>query len=48
MADSPVLTDWHVEGEIRCPDCGSYFVCDCPLEDLVKFTAVHDCTGGQT
>ena len=40
---SLVLTDWHVAGEIRCPDCGGHFAVDCSLEDLQRFTAVHDC-----
>jgi hypothetical protein len=40
---SPSLTDWHVTGEIRCPDCGMHFAVGCSLEDLQRFTAVHEC-----
>jgi hypothetical protein len=38
-----ILTDWHIEGEVQCPDCGTHFAVDAALDDLVKFTAVHEC-----
>jgi hypothetical protein len=38
------LTEWTVNGEIRCPDdCGQYFNVECTLPELEKFIAEHDC-----
>jgi hypothetical protein len=38
------LTEWTIEGEIRCPDdCGRYFDVDCTLPELEKFIDEHDC-----
>ena len=37
------LTDWHIEGEIWCPDCGTYFDFDGSVLELQKFIDQHDC-----
>ena len=43
VSDRPTLTDWHVEGEIECPGGGRSYDVDAPLDDVVKFTALHEC-----
>ena len=38
------LTEWHVTGELRCPDdCGLYFDFDGSLPELQQFADEHDC-----
>jgi hypothetical protein len=38
------LTDWHIEGELWCPDCGSYVEFDGSLAELREFVdETHEC-----
>jgi hypothetical protein len=37
------LTEWNVEGEIQCPDCGSYFPFEGTKPELDDFIASHLC-----
>lgn len=37
------LTEWHIEGELQCPDCGTYFDFDGSKPELDKFISGHAC-----
>ncbi len=38
------LTNWHVEGELWCPDCGLYFQFDGTDVELAQFIKDHGST----
>jgi len=37
------LTEWHIAGELWCPDCGSFFEFDGSKPELDEFISSHAC-----
>lgn len=37
------LTEWHIEGELWCPDCGTYYDFDGSWPELQKLIEEHTC-----
>lgn len=39
------LTSWHIEGQLWCPDCGSFFDFDGTPAELTQFIEDHVADG---